>query len=98
MAAARSSDFRDWDIEPETSVAGTDANGFPFYVWRESADNRLTFARPRYCCITPHDGELYFTFFNPSENIKRAGGLATFMVVSGLASLIIGFLPTIVIG
>ena len=86
MAAARSSDFRDWDIEPETSAGGDDANGFPFYVWRETADNRLTFARPRYCCITAQNGELHFTFFNPSENIKCAGGIAAFLVVGGLVA------------
>ncbi|MFX8712032.1 hypothetical protein ABTM46_18990, partial [Acinetobacter baumannii] len=53
------------------SFGGIDANGFPFYLWRESADNRLTLGRPRYCCLTPVDGELYFTFFNPSANVRQ---------------------------
>ena len=82
-----SSDFRDWDVAPETSVGGIDANGFPFYVWRESADNRLTLARPRYCCITPKDGELYFTFFNPSEDTKASGGFLVFAVVGALVGI-----------
>ncbi len=82
-----SNDFRDWDIEPETSVGGVDPNGFPFYVWRESADNRLTLARPRYCSIRPIDGELHFTFFNPSENTKASGGFLVFAVVGALVGI-----------
>ncbi len=84
-----SNDFRDWDIAPESSIAGIDANGFPFYVWRESADNRLTLARPRYCCITPNDGELYFTFFNPSEDTKASGGYLLFAAVGILVGIAI---------
>lgn len=80
-------DFRDWDIEPETSFGDVDANGLPFYVWRENADNRLTFARPRYCCIVERDRELYFAFFNPSENVKSTRAMMTFAVVAGLVAL-----------
>jgi len=66
----KSTDFRDWDIAPQSSFDGVDASGFPFYLWRESADNRLTFGRPRYCCISPIDGELYFVFYHPSANVR----------------------------
>ena len=87
MVTKSSDDFRDWDIEPETSVGGVDANGFPFYVWRESADSRLTLARPRYCCIVPRDGELYFTFFNPSEDTRSSGGFLVFATVGVLVAI-----------
>jgi len=82
-----SKDFRDWDIEPETSFEGVDENGFPFYLWRESADNRLTLARPRYCCITPRDGELFFTFFNPSEDVRGSGGWTVFFCVASMVAV-----------
>lgn len=42
-----SNDFRDWDIEPETSVDGVDANDHLLYVWPGPADRRLMLARPR---------------------------------------------------
>ena len=87
MTSKVSKDFREWDIAPETSVAGIDANGFPFYVWRESADNRLTLGRPRYCCITPHDGQLYFSFFNPSDDTKASGGWVVFFAVGAIVVL-----------
>ena len=59
MASNQSDDFRDWDIEVEDSASGRDHEwGFPFYLWRESADNRLYLGRPRYCRITPINGEL----------------------------------------
>ena len=90
MMSKNNKDFREWDIKPETSVEGLDASGFPFYLWRESADNRLTFARPRYCCITPADGELYFTFFNPFEDVRGSGGLIVFFCVAAL--VIVAFL------
>ena len=35
MGTQRSEDFRDWDIEVETSYSGFDQLGFPFYIWRE---------------------------------------------------------------
>ena len=43
-----SKEFRDWDIEPETSVGGVDATGHLLYDWREAADSRLMLSRPRY--------------------------------------------------
>jgi hypothetical protein len=43
-----SNDFRDWDIEPETSAGSVDANDHPSYVWRGPADCRLTLAWTRY--------------------------------------------------
>lgn len=42
-----SNEFRDWDIEPETSAGSVDANDHPSYVWRGSADCRLTLAWTR---------------------------------------------------
>ncbi len=43
-----SKEFRDWDIEPATSVGGVDATGHRLYDWRTAADSRLMLARPRY--------------------------------------------------
>lgn len=81
MKGQTSADFRDWDLAPETDFGSKDANGLPIYIWRETADSRLTFGRPRYCCITPHEGRLYFTFFNPSDDAKASGGWTVFWVV-----------------
>lgn len=80
-------DFRNWDLEAETSVGGTAQNGYPFFLWRESADDRLGLSRPRYCCITDADGELQFTFFNPSEDVRSTGTMA---VSAAVAVLVVG--------
>ncbi|MBK9080320.1 MAG: hypothetical protein IPL91_15075 [Hyphomicrobium sp.] len=66
----RTGDFRTMDLEVETHTSGIDEHGYPFYVWRESADNRYGLSRPRYCCITASGPELAFTFFNPSGDVK----------------------------
>lgn len=89
MATNRSGDFRDWDIEAEASYSGTDASGFPFYLWRESADNRLFLGRPRYCCITPISGVLHFSFFNPSANVRSTGGARAFWMVTAIVAALI---------
>lgn len=88
MATTRSEDFRDWDIEPETSASGTDARGYPFFIWRESADNRLTLSRPRYCCITEKPDGLYFTFFDPSKDQKPTGAMRAFGITALLVTAI----------
>ena len=87
MAIKRSEDFRDWDIEVETSYSGFDQLGFPYYIWREKADSRLSLGRPRYCCVTERNNELYFTFFNPSENIRSKGTTTAFVIAAGLAAI-----------
>lgn len=89
MATKRSQDFRDWDIEPETSANGTDARGYPFFIWRESADNRLTLSRPRYCCITEKPDGLYFTFFDPSKDQKPTGAFKAFWIGVLLTAVVV---------
>ena len=85
MASNNSADFRDLDIEVETSTGGRDHQwGFPYYLWRESADNRLYLGRPRYCCITPIEGELYFSFFDPTKDVKPTGANKAFLVTTGV--------------
>ena len=87
MAIKRSEDFRDWDIEVETSYSGFDQLGFPYYIWRERSDSRLSLGRPRYCCVTERNNELYFTFFNPSENICSNGTTTAFVIAAGLVTI-----------
>ena len=87
MGTQRSEDFRDWDIEVETSYSGFDQLGFPFYIWREKADSRLSLGRPRYCCVTLKDAKLYFNFFNPSENVRSTGATTAFAIVAGLVTI-----------
>lgn len=77
-------DFRNWDLKPETSISGRDANDLPFVLWRESADDRVGLSRPRYCCITQVDGELHFTFFNPSEGVRPTGAMVASLIVAAL--------------
>jgi hypothetical protein len=84
-----SEDFRDWDIEPETSSNGTDARGYPYFLWRESADNRLTLSRPRYCCITEKPDGLYFTFFDPSKDQRPTGAMRAFWYGAALVMVIV---------
>jgi len=81
------SDFWNWNIEAQTSYSGIAPNGYPYYLWRESADNRLGLSRPRYCCITDREEGLFFTFFNPSENIRPTGGWAVFCGVAALVTI-----------
>ena len=84
-------DFRNWDLERETHTFGGDADDRPFYLWRESADDRLGLSRPRYCRLWPVDGELCFVFFNPSENVRPSGGLTVFFIVAAvIATTILG--------
>lgn len=87
MGTQRSEDFRDWDIEVETSYSGYDHFGFPFYIWREKADSRLWLGRPRYCCVTMKDARLYFNFFNPSEDVRSTGTMAVFGIAAGLMAI-----------
>jgi hypothetical protein len=87
MWTQRSEDFSDWNIEVETSYSGFDHLGFPFCIWRESADNRLTLSRPRYCCVTLKDAKLYFNFFNPSEDIRSTGTTAVSVIAAGLMAV-----------
>lgn len=76
-------DFRDLDMDAETSASGTDKRGFPIFIWRETADNRIGFSRPRYCCITETDDDLLFTFFNPSQNVRTTHAMTIGCVVGG---------------
>jgi len=87
MGKQRSEDFRDWDIEVCTSYSGFDQVGFPFYIWREKADSRLSLGRPRYCCVTLKDAKLYFNFFNPSENARSTGATTAFVIAAGLVTI-----------
>lgn len=81
---ASQDDFRNWDLPPETSFGGREANGYPFLIWRESADNRAGLSRPRYCCLTEQDGDLNFTFFDPSLDVRPTGALVACGVVVAL--------------
>jgi hypothetical protein len=84
-------DFRNWDLEREEHVLGLDADNYPYYLWRESADDRLGLSRPRYCQLRPVGGELYFVFRNPSEDVRPSGGMAVFCIVAtAIASTILG--------
>jgi hypothetical protein len=76
-----SSDFRTWNMEEETRDGGRDAQGLPYYVWREGADNRLSLSRPRYCCVSEINGELYFEFFDPSKDVRPSWAPFVFMAV-----------------
>lgn len=82
-----STDFRTWNIEEETRDGGRDAQGLPYYIWRESADNRLSLSRPRYCCVSEMDGELHFVFFDPSKDIRPSWAPLVFMAVAGAVCL-----------
>ena len=86
MNAQKCTDFRDWDILPETSMGGVDNKGMPFYIWRESADNRVTLSRPRYCCIASSSDELYFTFFDPLGNVRPTGATNVGVIVAGIVA------------
>ena len=50
---ADTDDIRLWDLDVEMSRHGIDSRGMPYYVWRESADNRMGLSRPRYCTSRP---------------------------------------------
>lgn len=90
----RTSDFRTMDLEVETHTSGIDEHGYPFYVWRESADNRYGLSRPRYCCITASGPELHFTFFNPSEDVKLTAAWKAGAAVA--ASFFVLFIVTMI--
>lgn len=81
-------EFRTWNLDAETSHTGTAANGFPFYLWRESADNRIGVSRPRYCTISVDGNELFFEFFNPAAQQKPSGALTIFILVGGAFALL----------
>ena len=80
-------DFWNWDIESETSVSGISGNGYPFFLWRESADNRIGLSRPRYCCLLKEDDELHLAFFNPSEDVKPTGGWVVGGMIGALVAI-----------
>ncbi len=83
MLKKASADFRTWNMEEETRTGGRDPQGLPYYVWRESADNRLSLSRPRYCCVSEIGGELYFVFFDPSKDVRPSLAPYVFMAVVG---------------
>lgn len=80
-------DFRTWDMEPETSLSGSTAEGYPLYVWRESADNRLGLSRPRYCCVVRDGDELLFQFYNPVGAQRQSIAMAVGCIIGGAAAL-----------
>lgn len=82
MRRKDATDFRTWDLPEETRDGGRDAQGLPYYVWRESADNRLCLSRPRYCCVSEIDGELVFEFFDPSKDVRPSWAPFVFMAVA----------------
>ena len=87
MASNKSEDFRDWDLEVEAHASGLDHEWhYPFYLWRESADNRLHLGRPRYCCITPIGDELQFSFFDPTKDVKPTGAMKAGLIVAGIVA------------
>lgn len=86
MTAAN--DLRVIDLDVETHRSGKDAAGHPVYVWRESADNRYGLSRPRYCCITASDKDLYFTFYNPSGNVQLTSAWKAAAAVAGAIMVI----------
>lgn len=82
MFGKASSDFRTWNMEEETRDGGRDERGLPYYIWRESADNRLYLSRPRYCCVSEIEGQLYFEFFDPSKDVRGSWAPYVFMAVA----------------
>lgn len=83
IGSALDGDFRRWQFAAEQSFQGLDAGRFPFFVWRESADDRLGFSRPRYCCVVEGDDDLLFQFFNPSKNVRSTGALGLAYLTGG---------------
>ena len=84
-AMSRRQDFWAWDLAPESSRSGIAATGYPFYVWRESADSRLGLSRPRYCVLADNGRELSFMFFDPSAYRQPTWGV----VVGGLVAVFV---------
>ncbi|RTL70305.1 MAG: hypothetical protein EKK41_12735 [Hyphomicrobiales bacterium] len=80
-------DFRTWTIETETSLKKTTPDGYPLFMWRESADDRLGLSRPRYCCVVREGDELVFHFFDPVGARKSTGTLAAACLAGGAAAL-----------
>ncbi len=64
-------DISTWDLPVETSHSGTLPNGYPYFIWREGADNRLGLSRPRHCGIVVHGDQLLFGFYDPVATIRR---------------------------
>ncbi len=92
MTSNQSKDFRDWDLEVEDHASGLDHEWhYPFYLWRESADNRLYLGRPRYCCITPIGSELYFSFFDPTKDVKPTGAMKAGLITAGVVAALMIF-------
>lgn len=87
MVKGKAKDFRDWNMAEETRDGGYDEQGLPYYVWRESADNRLSLSRPRYCCVVELNGELTFQFFDPSKDVRPSFAPFVFMAVGAAVIL-----------
>lgn len=75
--------IRNVDIDVETSASGKDAHGWPFFIWRESADNRFGVSRPRYCRVVEGDDDLLFQFFDPSQDVRSTGASLATLVTGG---------------
>lgn len=76
-------DIPNIELDEETFASGRDASGWPYFVWRESADNRLGYSRPRYCRVVEVDDNLLFQFFNPSKNVRSTGASMAMLVAGG---------------
>lgn len=85
--------FWDREIEPESSIGGVDEHGYPFFMWRESADNRLGVGRARYCCIRKTNGTLQFAFCDPwgAARSNHAWEAYVFSVAVGSLGLFVWF-------
>lgn len=79
-------DFRTWDIARESSLSGKTPEGFPLYLWRESADDRLGLARSRYCCVVRDGDELMFQFYDPVGARGATSSLAVALLAGGAAA------------
>lgn len=84
-------DFWDVDLGPETSRAGMASTGYPFYVWRESADSRLGLSRPRHCVIRDDGRDLNFTFFDPSKDRQRTWAVLVGVAVAVVVAFVLTF-------
>ena len=89
--------FLDCDLPPETSTSGIAPDGHPFYLWRESADNRLGLSRPRYCRLAEFDDDLQFVFFDPSQNRQPTNSVAAAVVGAALVATVLWY-TTVKIG
>jgi hypothetical protein len=83
----RATDITTWDLPVDSSKSGTAPNGYPYFMWREAADNRLGLSRPRFCAIMEDGDRLLFCFYNPVGNVEQGlwpklAGLCAILIAS----------------